>query len=166
MRQPCSGAEMIDADHCVWNTCGIKKRDRFRRIQQQTTILTHLHGCQVYSFHASRNRVKPTHDLCTVFVEKSHYPNPIRITPHQGLADHQMQTIGYDFTIHVSLINRVISTKKCIFKWPRHTSYITWALIPFLGLKLGKRLQKNSRVDGKVIAYTLRQTRFLETFAI
>ena len=134
MRRPCSGAEMIKADYCVWNARGIKKRNRFRRIQQQTTIFTHLHGCKVRSFHAPRNRVKPTHNLCTVFVEKSHYPNQITITPHKGWADHQMQAIRYDFTIHVFLINRVIATKKCIVKWPRHTTYITWALVPFLGL--------------------------------
>ena len=49
-----------------------------------------------------------------------------------------MQAIRYDFTIHVFLINRVIATKKCIVKWTRHTAYITWVLMPFLGLKLGQ----------------------------
>ena len=131
---------MINANHSVWNTCGIQERNRFRGIQQQTTILAHLHRRQIRSPHAPRNRVKSTHNLCTVFVEKPHHPNPITITPHKGWADHQMQAIRYDFTIYVFLINRVIATKKCIIKWSRHTVYITWALMPFFGLKLGKRL--------------------------
>ena len=77
-----------------------------------------------------------------------------------------MQAIRYDFTIYVFLIKRVIATKKCIIKWPRHTTYITWALMPLFGLKVGQRLSKNTRVQGKVIANTLHQTGFWETFAI
>jgi hypothetical protein len=38
--------------------------------------------------------------------------------------------------------------------------------MPFFDIKLGKRLQKNSRVHGKVFANTLHQTRFWETLAI